>query len=137
MARSLSRTDYRSLARFRYALRQFMRGAEEAARHAGLTPAQHQLLLAVKGTEAEGPPSMSELSEALQLRLHSVVELVQRAETAGLVMRVTDTADARRQLVHVTEQGEEKLRSLYAAHRNELRRLRRQLLESLEGLDDE
>src|SRR3954470_1354516 len=135
MARALSMTDYRSLARFRYALRTFMRGAEEAAREAGLTPAQHQLLLAVKGNDGERAPSVSDLGESLQWRLRSAVELVQRAESAGLVVRVTDTDDARRHLVHVTEEGEEKLRSLYAAHRDELRRLRRELLDSLEGLD--
>ena len=133
--RQLSRTDYQSLARFRYVLRLFQRGAEEAARAAGLTPAQHQLLLAVKGRDAGDPPSLTELAESLQLRLHSVVELVQRAEAAGLVVRVADTDDARRQLVHVTEVGDEKLAGLYDAHRDELRRLRRQLLEALEAAD--
>src|SRR4051794_2438462 len=46
---TLSDREYRALARFRYALRVFQRFSEQAARDAGVTPAQHQLLLAVRG----------------------------------------------------------------------------------------
>jgi hypothetical protein len=46
--KELSKSQYESLAAFRYALRQFLRFSEEAANHAGLTPQQHQALLAIK-----------------------------------------------------------------------------------------
>ena len=47
--RPLSDADYRSLAEFRHALRRFLAFSEHAARDHGLTPSQHQLLLAIRG----------------------------------------------------------------------------------------
>ena len=45
----LSDADYQTLAGFRYALREFVRYSEAAAEQAGLTPRQHQALLATEG----------------------------------------------------------------------------------------
>ena len=45
----LTQADYEALAEFRYALRQFLHFSEDAARAAGLTPQQHQAMLAIKG----------------------------------------------------------------------------------------
>src|SRR5580658_11090764 len=47
--RQLSREDYENLLAFRSSLRRFLHWSETQARGAGLTPAQHQLMLAVKG----------------------------------------------------------------------------------------
>ena len=47
--RRINKLDYETLAAFRYALRRFLRFTEDGARAAGLTPHQHQLLLAIKG----------------------------------------------------------------------------------------
>jgi DNA-binding MarR family transcriptional regulator len=135
MAVTLSDADYRTLARFRYALRKFLRFSEDAARDAGVTPSQHQLLLAVRGFSDEDAPAVSDLAELLQLRHHSVVELVNRAEDAGLVRRQTDPEDARRQLVRVTRRGERLLARLSAVHRDELRRFRAEMLDVLWELD--
>ncbi|MGZ4709728.1 MAG: MarR family winged helix-turn-helix transcriptional regulator, partial [Acidimicrobiales bacterium] len=110
-ARTVSQTDYRALARFRHALRVFQRFSEDAARAAGLTPAQHQLLLAIKGWASDEPPTIGEVADVLQLRHHSAVELVQRAVAGGLVASATDPTDARRQLLHVTDASEAKLAS--------------------------
>lgn len=41
--------DYTRLLEFRTGLRQFLRWSDRAAKEAGITPAQHQLLLAVRG----------------------------------------------------------------------------------------
>jgi DNA-binding MarR family transcriptional regulator len=114
--------DYQALARFRRALRLFLRFSEDAARAAGLTPAQHQLLLVVKGHLGSGAPSASDAAEALQLRLHSAVELIDRAEISGLLVRQPDPGDARRQTLSLTALGEERLASLSRLHRDELRR---------------
>lgn len=117
----LSMSDYQTLARFRHALRVFLRFSEDAAREAGLTPAQHQLLLAVKGHGAKLPPSASDVADALQLRLHSAVELIDRAVAAGLLTRHADPVDARRHLLQLTQTGEDRLEALSRLHRAELR----------------
>lgn len=124
--------DYQSLARFRRALRAFLYFSEQAARAEGLTPAQHQVLLATKG--ADQPPTIGDLAEALKLRHHSVVELVDRAVTAGLVVRLPDPHDGRVQRVGLTAVGESKLSALSALHREELRRFREEALVHLEAL---
>ena len=125
--------EYQALARFRRALRAFLRFSEEAARAAGLTPAQHQLLLAVKGAEAGQAPTIAEIADSLQVRHHSAVELVDRAVAAGIVTREADPHDARYQRLVLTADGEEKLARLSAAHRQELRRFKQEMsrLESL------
>jgi DNA-binding MarR family transcriptional regulator len=134
MASNLSNRDYRALAQFRHALRVFLRFSEDAARGAGVTPAQHQLLLAVRGHSSERPPTIGELAEVLQLRHHSAVELVDRAVNAGLVERVDDSHDRRRQLITITPSGSEVLNDLSAAHRDELRRFRVEMRDLLDEL---
>jgi DNA-binding MarR family transcriptional regulator len=130
----LSDREYRSLAEFRYALRTFLRFSEQAARAAGLTPAQHQLLLAIRGHPAGDPPSTSEIADRLQLKLHSTVELVARAEANGLVVRIVDEDDARRALLALTDDGEAKLAELSVLHRRELKRFRDEMRDVLHEL---
>jgi DNA-binding MarR family transcriptional regulator len=123
----ISDRDYRALARFRHALRVFLRFSEQAARRAGITPAQHQLLLAVRGFIGDGAPTTSELAELLQQRNHSVVELIDRAEAAGLLSRRVDASDARKRLIELTPRASEILAELSAVHRTELRRFRSEM----------
>ena len=54
----LTDADYQSLARFRYALRTFLRFSERSVRDAGLPPAHHQLALAVRGYPGDGATRM-------------------------------------------------------------------------------
>jgi DNA-binding MarR family transcriptional regulator len=122
--------EYRVLARFRFALRVFLRFSEDAAREAGLTPNQHQLMLAVRGFPS-GEPTISDLAEWLQLRHNSTVELVQRAVEAGMLERRVDEEDRRRQRLALTPRGEAVLASLSRAHREELRRFREEMAEVL------
>ena len=44
-----SQADIRNLARFRYAIRRFLRFSAESAQKIGLPPQPHQLLLGVAG----------------------------------------------------------------------------------------
>jgi DNA-binding MarR family transcriptional regulator len=125
--------EYRTLARFRFALRVFLRFSENAARAAGLTPNQHQLLLAVRG-HPDAPPTITDLAEWLQLRHNSTVELVDRAVEAGLLERQLDEHDRRRQRLALTDHGEQVLQSLSKAHREELRRFREEMAEVLQEL---
>ncbi|HEY7430599.1 MAG TPA: MarR family winged helix-turn-helix transcriptional regulator [Streptosporangiaceae bacterium] len=119
----LSRGDFENLLEFRNGLRRFLRWSEAQARDVGLTPAQHQLLVAVKGHPGDVSPTISDLAGYLLLRHHSVVELVDRAVAAGLVTRQADARDGRVTRVGLTHDGEARLSRLAPAHLDELRNL--------------
>ena len=130
----LSATDYEALARFRRGLRAFLHFSEQAAQAAGLHPAQHQLLLAIKAMTTAGHaggPTIGDMAEWLMLRHNSAVELVDRAAAAGLVQRHPDPEDARCQRLTLTAEGEGKLAVLSEQHRDELRRLREETFADL------
>ena len=118
----LTGKDYQALAQFRHALRLFLAFSEEAAAEAGLTPAQHQALLAIKGVPGAGQVSVGELAQWLGVRHHSCVGLVDRLELLGLIRKRTDPADKRRVFLNLTARAERKLAALSAVHRDELRR---------------
>jgi DNA-binding MarR family transcriptional regulator len=120
---AVSDEDYARLLRFRTGLRRFERWSEQQAEAAGLTGTQHQLLLAVRGHQDRRGPTVSDLSEYLLLRHHSVVELVDRAVAAGVVRRTSDPADRRVVRVRPTPRGNAILRKLTQAHLAELGRL--------------
>ena len=125
--------EYQTLARIRYTFRRFLSFSENAAREAGLTPQQHQAILAVRGNP-RGRSSVGELAQQLQLKHHSAVELVERLEKLGLLERDSDPQDRRRVLLRVSERGETILARLSAVHREELRRLGPELRELLQVL---
>ena len=127
----LSDADYRALAGFRHQLRRFIAFSESAAREVGVEPRQHQLLLALRGLPPDVEPTVQVLAERLVLRHHTVVELLDRSEEAGLVRRGRDVADRRRAVVTITARGSELLRKLSAAHLDELRSLAPALVGSL------
>jgi len=121
--RRLTRADFEHLLAFRISLRRFQRWSEDQARAAGLTQAQHQLLVAVKGHPGTRPPTVTDLADYLLLRHHSTVELVDRAELAGLVRRTPDSGDARLVRVRLTDKGLRILKELTPAHIIELHSL--------------
>jgi DNA-binding MarR family transcriptional regulator len=128
---SLSEHDYAALASFRYALRRFLQFSAEAAKAVGLSPQQHQALLAIRGAEAPEQVTVGFLAERLQLKHHSAVGLVDRLAKRGLVRRRPDPAD--RRLVHLglTALGERLVAKLSTAHRAELRKWAPELQERL------
>jgi len=132
---SLSHDQYHRLLRLRTALRGFLHWSEAQARTAGLTPAQHQLLLAVVGHDDPAGPTIGELADYLYVRHHSAVGLVARAETAGLIYRVEDPDDARVVRLRPTAEGLAALRGLTELHVEELNRLASHLRPLLRGLD--
>ncbi len=120
--RVLDDADFERLLRFRDGLRRFLRWSDDQARAVGLTGPQHQLLLAVRGHGH--PPSIGEVADHLLLRHHSVVELVDRAASAGWVERVDDPDDQRVVRLRLTAAGHAKVEELSTAHLEELSRLR-------------
>jgi Transcriptional regulators len=112
--------DYEALAQFRYQLRKFLSFSEAAAHKAGLTPQQHQALLAIKGFSRAEPVSVADLAEFLLVRHHTAVELVDRMAKLGLLGRIVDDDDSRRIFVQLTRKGEQKLQTLSKIHFEEL-----------------
>ncbi|HEY1688236.1 MAG TPA: helix-turn-helix domain-containing protein [Solirubrobacteraceae bacterium] len=119
----LSDADYRRLLAFRTELHGFLHWSEQAAGRAGLTPALHQLLLAVKGHPGDEAPSVADVATALHMRHHSAVELAQRAEAAGLLTRERDAVDHRRMRLALTALGETQLEALTREHLPRIRAL--------------
>jgi DNA-binding MarR family transcriptional regulator len=119
----LTKQDFEELARFRFGIRRYLRFSEETVRRHGLTPQHYQLMLALKGFPGREWATMRELAERLQLRHHSVVELVNRAQKQHLVERAPDPTDARAVRVQLTADGQQALMRLGSLHRDELRRM--------------
>jgi DNA-binding MarR family transcriptional regulator len=129
---ALTDEDYAELLAFRTELRRFLRHSEQAAQDAGLTPALHQLLLAVRGA---GPqqPTISTVAEALQVRHHTAVELVQRGERDGLVLRRRDADDHRQVRLRLTARGKRQLEQLTREHLPMIRALAQRLNGVVDG----
>jgi DNA-binding MarR family transcriptional regulator len=122
-AGGLTQEDFERLLEFRVTLRRFQRWSEDQAQEAGLTHVQHQLLVAIKGHRGERPPTMGDLAGYLLLRPHSTVELVDRAEAAGLVQRIPDRDDGRVVRVRLTSDGDLVLQKLTRDHLERLHEL--------------
>lgn len=139
MARSkplITKAHYEALAALRHGLRGFLQFSQDAATGSGLTPQQHQALLAIKGFPGREHLSIGELAERLHLRHHSAVGLVDRLSARELVRRDYAEADRRRVEVRLTARGEALLRKLSAAHLAELRRLGPELRRLLDSVTE-
>jgi DNA-binding MarR family transcriptional regulator len=130
----VGQAEYEALADFRQAVREFLRFSETAAAAAGLTPRQHQVLLAIRGAHGGVPLSVGDLAQKLYVRPHSAVGLVDRLVALGLVARRKGKPDRRRVLVALTAKGRRLLGGLSAAHRQELRQLDPRLRAALEAV---
>jgi DNA-binding MarR family transcriptional regulator len=126
--------DYERLLEFRIGLRRFLRWSEEEAEAAGLTPMQHQLLLAIRGHGDDRGPTIGEVADMLLVRHHSAVGLVDRAEASGFVRRRADSEDQRVVRLSLTSLGSRRLGQLSARHLEELARLRDHLHAVWDGL---
>ena len=124
----------RTLAEFRYELRQFLHFSERAAVAAGLQPQQHQLLLQVTGAPEGEAVTIAYAAERLSLRHHSVVELVNRSEREGLLTRTVDTRDRRRAILELTRKGELVLDRLAEDHARELTEMAPRLAKALKRI---
>ena len=121
MAKSMSSDEFRALAEFRYQIRQFLNGSEQAARSASLEPQQYLFLLALRGLPAGRPATIRELAERMQLRHHSAVEMVNRLERQQLLRRERSRADRREVILHLTPRAEKILSRLARQRIAELR----------------
>ena len=131
----LDQRDYERLLALRTGLRRFLSWSGQQAEAAGITPAQHQLLLAIRGHPDPRGPTVGEVAGYLLVRHHSAVELIDRAVGAGLVVRRADSDDARAVRVVLAARGRERLERLTASHLEELDRLTSELHTLWVGLE--
>jgi DNA-binding MarR family transcriptional regulator len=135
-AQKVTQAEYETLAAFRYALRRFLHFSEKEAKAAGVTPQQHQALLAIKGFPGRERVTIGEFAERLQLRHHSAVGLVDRLVAKKLALRLKSEGDSRQVFVRLAERGEKVLEKLSAAHRQQLKQIGPELARALSRLND-
>lgn len=127
----LTKDQYLALARFRYALREFLEFSEVAAGAHGVTTQQYQALLALKASE-ERSLNVRELATELLIKHNGAVQLVDRLVDAGLVRRQQSSEDRRVVAIRMTAKGERKLAELASLHFQELVARHKQLTGVLE-----
>jgi DNA-binding MarR family transcriptional regulator len=127
-------SQLKSLAEFRYQMRKFLSFSEAAAERVGIAAQQYQLMQVIAAMPESQYASISYLADRMILKHNSMVELVDRAERAGLVRREHDERDLRRSLVRMTPQGEAVLQKLVSEHLAELVPRCEPLIQSLKEL---
>ena len=132
---TLSDADFQALLEFRTALRRFNRWSDDRTAAVGLTHAQHQLLLAVRGHPGPERPTIGDVADYLLLRHHSAVELVDRVQAAGYLARSRDDSDGRVVRLSLTDKGLACLDELTELHLAELRQLAPLLEHVVDGSD--
>ena len=131
---SLSEMEYEALANLRYRIRKFRQFSAEAADRLGLSPQEHQALLAIKGLGIGGAMSVSSLAEKLFLTPTAAAELAETLQARGHL--TVQIKPKRRVRVRLTDQAEELLRRLTPAHLHEIREMAPELMQALRALQD-
>ncbi|MGE5624833.1 MAG: MarR family winged helix-turn-helix transcriptional regulator [Bacillota bacterium] len=116
--------DYQLIAAWRATLRDFLATSKVILKRHGVTSMQYQTLLAIRISEEPEGMSMNALASHLGIRHNSAVGLINRLEVNGHVKRVRSQRDRRVAHLQITPTGEECLRELAEAHRQELTRIR-------------
>ncbi|MFC6604640.1 MarR family winged helix-turn-helix transcriptional regulator [Ectobacillus funiculus] len=118
----LSKEVYEYLGEFRYQLRKFQKFSDSAAQRLGLTPQQHQLILAIQGYPGRDFATPRELAERLQITHHACVGLIDRCEQLEFVSRRENPEDGRSVLIEVTPKGIQILEKLSEIHLEEIKK---------------
>jgi DNA-binding MarR family transcriptional regulator len=115
-AAELPAADYQRLLGLRTAIRRFEHWSSQQSQEQGLTSAQHQLLLAVRGHDDPRGPTIKDLAGYLFLRHQSAAGLVERTCELGLLRRSTDADDRRAVRLRLTPRARRILAVLSSAH---------------------
>jgi DNA-binding MarR family transcriptional regulator len=118
-------------AAFRTEVRRFLRRTDSVAGEAGLTSQRYDLLLMIESAGGDRGMRVTELCDLLQMQQTAVTELVKRAEEAGLVRRTSSADDGRVWLLHLTDEGRERLMGAFTGLRGD----REALAAALDALD--
>jgi DNA-binding MarR family transcriptional regulator len=128
--------DYQALAELRYLGRKFLRFSKDYLRaKVGLNPEQYEALLAIKAFPGKNL-TISQLSERLQVRHHSAVNIVDRLVERKLIRRQPGEHDRRERHLNLTPKGEKLTNELAAVHFTELRGRSKEMIEALQRLQE-
>jgi DNA-binding MarR family transcriptional regulator len=133
---ALSPGDYEALANLRYTLRRFTEFSTAEVSKLGITPQQHQALLAIKGLPPEKEMTVGMLADRLLIAPQSATELVNRLVDGAYVERSANLSDGRRQVVRLMAKAERVLERLSGAHLHEIREMAPELMQALRILQD-
>jgi DNA-binding MarR family transcriptional regulator len=126
--------DYEALAELRYLGRKFLRFSKDLLRaKAGLNPEQYEALLAIKAFPAKSL-TISQLSERLQVKHHSAVNIVDRLVGRKLIRRQAGQRDRRERHLELTDKGETLIEELAGIHYRELCERSEEMIKGLERL---
>jgi len=130
----VSQRDYETLAAFRFELRRFLNFSEKAAKALGMTPQQHQSLLAIRAAP-KGLLTIGDMAEQLFIQPHTASELADRMVGLGWLERCAGGEDRRRVGLGLTAQSRAMLDRMSATHRDEVKRISGTLTHLLTQLD--
>jgi DNA-binding MarR family transcriptional regulator len=115
--------DYARLARFRHAIRQFVRFSEDAAASVGLTTQHYQAMLILRACPEGEAVTINDLARELFIKHNSAVGLVDRLVEERLVERAPSRTDRRKVELRLSARGRRVLAKLASVHREELHRI--------------
>ena len=130
---AISQGDYEILAAFRFELRRFLNFSEQAAKALGMTPQQHQSLLAIRAS-SNGMLSIGDLADQMFIQPHTASEMADRMVSLGWLERRPDPDDRRRVGLGLTATAESMLGRMSTTHRDEVVRIRGSLTDLLAQL---
>ena len=131
---SLRPDEFQALAELRYLGRKFLRFSKDLLQEkAGLNPEQYEALLAIKAFPGESL-TISQLSERLQVKHHSAVNIVDRLVERKLVRRHAGEKDRRERHLELTDKGQKLIDELASVHYRELANRSDEMIKALHRL---
>lgn len=132
--RTMMPEDYEALAQLRYLGRKFLRFSKDFLRSkCGLNPEQYEALLAIKAFP-DNKLTIAQLSERLQVRHHSAINIVDRLSARKLITRKAAEPDRRARYVELTAEGGSLIEELALTHHRELCERSDEMIEALKRI---
>jgi DNA-binding MarR family transcriptional regulator len=132
---TLTPENYEALAELRYLGRKFLRFSKDLlGERAGLNSEQYEALLAIKAFATENGLTISQLSERLQVKHHSAINIVDRLVDRKLITRELDKKDRRQRHLKLTDKGEKLIQEMAGFHFKELCARSEEMIKAMERL---
>ena len=126
--------NYEALAELRYLGRKFLRFSKDFLQsNSGLTAEQYEALLAIK-VFPDQRLTIAQLSERLQVKHHSAINIVNRLVARKLITRKAAEPDRRERYLELTAEGRSLIEELAAVHYEELARRSDEMVTALQRI---